>query len=288
MKISHLFGGLMAAGLLLPIPALAQTPAAPQSGAPLTPTDVKPVGDWTVRCFPVASTSPCDMYEELDDKNSRQRVLGVSIAYVPSSDRHVAQIAVPLGVAIGSGAVIKTDSYTSPKMPFRRCDREGCYVELLSPRPSSIRWPSPAPKRRWILSPIAASLLRCASRSMALPAPMIPCPPLPSRRPPPAPPRLRRSSGLRAARRLIKKKAARKSGFFICPRRKAFSGHAFLALRYRQGRYRHAVLGNPDVAVGVDFHHRMGAPHRIFQGAKIFDKGKGTAPVLQLERHETS
>lgn len=134
MKISHLFGGLMAAGLLLPIPALAQTPAAPQSGAPLTPTDVKPVGDWTVRCFPVASTSPCDMYEELDDKNSRQRVLGVSIAYVPSSDRHVAQIAVPLGVAIGSGAVIKTDSYTSPKMPFRRCDREGCYVELLFPQ----------------------------------------------------------------------------------------------------------------------------------------------------------
>lgn len=134
MKISHLFGGLMAAGLLLPIPALAQTAAPAQGGAPLTPTDVKPVGDWTVRCFPVASTSPCDMYEELDDKNSRQRVLGVSIAYVPSSDRHVAQIAVPLGVAIASGAVIKTDSYTSPKMPFRRCDREGCYVELLLPQ----------------------------------------------------------------------------------------------------------------------------------------------------------
>jgi invasion protein IalB len=134
MKISHLFGGLVVAGLLLPIPALAQAAAPPQAGAPLTPTDVKPVGDWTVRCFPVASTSPCDMYEELDDKNTRQRVLGVSIAYVPSSDRHVAQIAVPLGVAIASGAIIKTDSYTSPKMPFRRCDREGCYVELLLPQ----------------------------------------------------------------------------------------------------------------------------------------------------------
>ena len=130
MKSSHLFAGLIAAALLLPVSAMAQS-AAPPAGTPLTPTDVKPVGDWTVRCFPVTSTSPCDMYEELDDKNSKQRVLGVSIAFVPGNNNHVAQIAVPLGVAIASGAVIKTDSYTSPKMPYRRCDRDGCYVELL-------------------------------------------------------------------------------------------------------------------------------------------------------------
>ena len=130
MKSSHLFAGLIAAALLLPVSAMAQS-AAPPAGTPLTPTDVKPVGDWTVRCFPVTSTSPCDMYEELDDKNSKQRVLGVSIAFVPGNNNHVAQIAVPLGVAISSGAVIKTDSYTSPKMPYRRCDRDGCYVELL-------------------------------------------------------------------------------------------------------------------------------------------------------------
>jgi invasion protein IalB len=74
------------------------------------------------------------MYEELDDKNSRQRVLGVSIAFVPGDSRHVAQIAVPLGVRLSEGAVIKTDSYTSPKMPFRRCDRDGCYVELVLPQ----------------------------------------------------------------------------------------------------------------------------------------------------------
>ena len=131
MKTSHLLAGLIAAALLLPVSAMAQSAAPPAAGTPLTPTDVKPVGDWTVRCFPVSSTSPCDMYEELDDKNSKQRVLGVSIAFVPGNNNHVAQIAVPLGVAIASGAVIKTDSYTSPKMPFRRCDRDGCYVELL-------------------------------------------------------------------------------------------------------------------------------------------------------------
>lgn len=130
MKTSHLFGGLIAAALMLPVSAMAQS-AAPPAGTPLTPTDVKPIGDWTVRCFPVASSSPCDMYEELDDKNTHQRVLGVSIAFVPANNNHVAQIAVPLGVSIASGAVIKTDSFTSPKMPYRRCDRDGCYVELL-------------------------------------------------------------------------------------------------------------------------------------------------------------
>ena len=136
MKTSHLFAGLIAAALLLPVSAMAQSAAPPPvAGTPLTPTDVKPIGDWTVRCFPVASSSPCDMYEELDDKTSKQRVLGVSIAFVPSNSNHVAQSAVPLGVAISSGAIIKTDSYTSPKMPFRRCDRDGCYVELLLSQP---------------------------------------------------------------------------------------------------------------------------------------------------------
>jgi invasion protein IalB len=132
MKTSHLFAGLIAAALLLPVSAMAQS-AAPPAGTPLTPTDVKPIGDWTVRCFPVTSSSPCDMYEELDDKNTHQRVLGVSIAYVPGNNNHVVQIAVPLGVAISNGATIKTDTYTSPKLPFRRCDRDGCYVEMLLP-----------------------------------------------------------------------------------------------------------------------------------------------------------
>jgi invasion protein IalB len=135
MKNSYLLGGLIAAALLLPVSAMAQSAQAPVTGgAPLTPTDVKPIGDWTVRCFPVTSTSPCDMYEELDDKNSKQRVLGVSIAFVPGNNNHVAQIAVPLGVSIVAGAVIKADNYTSPKMPYRRCDRDGCYVELLLPQ----------------------------------------------------------------------------------------------------------------------------------------------------------
>jgi invasion protein IalB len=123
------------------LPALAQDASLPsatptgtptqQAGGSGTITESKQVGDWTVRCFAVTSQSPCDMYQELQDQNSHQRVLSVSIAFVPSNNQHVMQIAVPLGVSIGKGAVLKTDAYASPPLPFRRCDQAGCYVEML-------------------------------------------------------------------------------------------------------------------------------------------------------------
>jgi invasion protein IalB len=126
MRISRLLCGA-AAGLVLCSGAALAQPAPP--AAPRAP-EVKEVGDWSVRCFPVDSPSPCDMYEELDDKNSRQRVLAVSLAYIPKVDRHAIQIAVPLGVALGKGLQIQTDSFTSAVLRYRRCDRQGCYVEM--------------------------------------------------------------------------------------------------------------------------------------------------------------
>ena len=71
------------------------------------------------------------MYEELDDKNSHQRVLSLSLAYIPRMDRHAIQISVPLGVALQNGLVIQTDNFTSTALHFRRCDRQGCYVEMV-------------------------------------------------------------------------------------------------------------------------------------------------------------
>ena len=125
-----LFSPQLCSGLVLATAAQAQDQAAaPQ--APAAPTDVKGIGDWTVRCFPVNSPSPCEMYFEGDDKNSRQRILGVSIAYIPSADRHLIQIAVPLGVSIPKGLVVQTDQFTSSPLHYRRCDRAGCYVEMV-------------------------------------------------------------------------------------------------------------------------------------------------------------
>ncbi len=127
MKISYAVSGLaLAAGLLTATLAQAATAA----GSPPAAEPPKQVGNWFVRCISVASPSPCEMYSGLDDKNSHQRILMVSFAFMPSANAHVMQIAVPLGISIGKGVVIQTDSFTSPALHYRRCDNAGCYVEM--------------------------------------------------------------------------------------------------------------------------------------------------------------
>lgn len=128
MKMKHIPFGAVAGILLASGAALAQQPAAPD-GAPGRP-EVKTVGDWFVRCYPVQSPSPCDVFQELDNKDTRQRVLSISIAYVPSLDRHAIQVTVPLEVSIPKGLTIQTDSYTSPVLKYRMCTREGCFVQM--------------------------------------------------------------------------------------------------------------------------------------------------------------
>jgi invasion protein IalB len=123
---THILMGVFAGLMLASGAGFGQTatPAAPAK------PDVKAVGDWFVRCFPVQSPSPCDIFQELDDQRTRQRVVSLSIAYVPSLDRHALQITVPLEVSIPKGLTLQTDSYTSPTLKYRRCDRNGCYVEM--------------------------------------------------------------------------------------------------------------------------------------------------------------
>jgi invasion protein IalB len=115
-----------ACGLVLSGAAFGQQ--APAPGA--APPEAKTVGDWTVRCFPIQSPSPCDIFQEQEYQKTGQRVLSISIAYVPSLDKHAIQVSVPLDIAIQRGLVMQTDTYTSPALKYRRCDRSGCYVEM--------------------------------------------------------------------------------------------------------------------------------------------------------------
>jgi invasion protein IalB len=134
MKLSRLVIG---AGLSLALAsgsawAQARPAAAPAAAAPSAPgqPEVKTIGSWLVRCFPIASASPCDMYEELANKDTHQRVLSLSIAFVPSLNRHALQITVPLSVDLQKGVVIKADNYTSPVLKYRQCDRQSCMVQM--------------------------------------------------------------------------------------------------------------------------------------------------------------
>lgn len=134
LKCGHFIAGIALGVMVASGAALAQAPAAAPAAAapqaPAAPPEVKTIGDWMVRCFPINSPSPCDMFQELDAQQTHQRVLSISVAFIPSLDRHAIQIAVPLEVSIPKGLVIQTDSFTSKTLPFRRCDRMGCYVEM--------------------------------------------------------------------------------------------------------------------------------------------------------------
>jgi len=120
---------LLLAGLALAVSgsaALAQGAPAP---GPLPKPEVKQVEDWQVRCYPVQSISPCDIFQEQAERESGQRVLSISLAFVPSMNRHIIQVTVPLDVAIPKGVTLQTDTYTSPVMKYRMCTREGCFVQ---------------------------------------------------------------------------------------------------------------------------------------------------------------
>jgi invasion protein IalB len=129
-SIRKIVAGALALGILS-FTSVAVADDAPAPTGPVQPNETKPFGDWTVRCYPVKTPSPCDMFELLANKQTQQRVLSVSIAYMPAGDKHVIQIAVPLGVSIPRGLILASDAYTSPVLKYRRCDRGGCYVEML-------------------------------------------------------------------------------------------------------------------------------------------------------------
>lgn len=129
---------LALAAALLVAPAFAQDAdqadqggqqAPQQANQPMKPSEMKEFGDWTVRCYPVKSQTPCEMVELRVMKKTGQRVLGVTLAYMPARNAHVVQIAVPLGVSLANGLILESDAYKSPVIKFRRCDQLGCYVE---------------------------------------------------------------------------------------------------------------------------------------------------------------
>jgi len=104
--------------------------AAAQQAAP----ESKRIGDFAVRCFPVKSVAPCDLFEEQVNRDSGQRVVSFSLAFMPSGGRYILQLTVPLGISIEKGVVVAGGSYASPPLPYRRCDTSACYVEVALPK----------------------------------------------------------------------------------------------------------------------------------------------------------
>jgi invasion protein IalB len=71
------------------------------------------------------------MLQAAISKQTKQRVISVSLAYVPSQDTYAAQIVVPLGVALARGLTIAAGAQKIEGVKFRRCEHDGCYVEAV-------------------------------------------------------------------------------------------------------------------------------------------------------------
>jgi invasion protein IalB len=137
---------LSALALMSSASAFAQAPAAAPPAAPpagaAPPADAQQpqfsinqtVGDWVVRCVleSVKSPAPCDMLQVTINQQNKQRVSSFSVAYVPSRDSYAMQIIVPTGVALSKGLVLAAGAHSLNGAKFNRCERDGCYVELLT------------------------------------------------------------------------------------------------------------------------------------------------------------
>jgi len=87
-----------------------------------------------VRCFNVESQAPCDILQVGTNSETQQRISLVSIAYLPSAQSYLAQIIVPLGVALARGLSIDAGDASLVGVDFNRCERDGCYVEIGVPQ----------------------------------------------------------------------------------------------------------------------------------------------------------
>src|SRR5262249_43425393 len=125
-----------AAPAAAPPAADAQPPGVPgQPGAPAAPqfSVNTPVGDWAVRCAQttVKSPAPCDVIQLTVNQDTKQRIMSFSLAYVPSRDAYAMQVIVPTGVALSKGMSLAAGQRALNGVKFNRCERDGCYVEML-------------------------------------------------------------------------------------------------------------------------------------------------------------
>jgi invasion protein IalB len=114
--------------------------AAPDAPAAVTQPAVDPNlalnelhGDWSVRCFRLESPAPCDIIQFGTNPATQQRVLLISIAYLPYAGAYAAQIIVPLGVTLSRGLSLEAGDGSLNGIKFARCERDGCYVEIAIP-----------------------------------------------------------------------------------------------------------------------------------------------------------
>src|SRR5262249_36986901 len=120
-----------------PAPAAAP-PADPNAPPPPQFSVNQPYGDWAVRCAleTVKSPAPGDLIQLTVNQDTKHRIMSFSLAYGPSRDSYALQLIVPIGVALSKGVSLAAGDRSLDSVKYTRCERDGCYVELLVDAPT--------------------------------------------------------------------------------------------------------------------------------------------------------
>lgn len=120
----------LASVLLLAVSWFGVTPAQAQPVVFPDPISTKDFQNWIVECFKTErSDEDCQAFQRVTMNDGKDVALVVTMTLAESIDTMDIQIAVPLGVQLPPGMVIRFDSGRDNRVPFSRCTQQGCLVE---------------------------------------------------------------------------------------------------------------------------------------------------------------
>jgi len=108
--------------------AQAQTPdqpAAGQGGLP-EPTLVEQHGSWIFECSPTDQIEFCTMQQVLSNSETKEVLLGVTIAFHPVNGELLMVAMAPLGVDLPVGVGMRIDQGQQMAAPYTNCTQPGC------------------------------------------------------------------------------------------------------------------------------------------------------------------
>lgn len=94
------------------------------------PISTKDFQNWVVECYKTERfDEDCQAFQRVTMNDGQDVALVVTLALAESVDTMDIQIAVPLGIELPPGMVIRFDSGRDNRVPFNRCTQQGCLVE---------------------------------------------------------------------------------------------------------------------------------------------------------------
>ncbi len=122
--------GLVLAAMTANAQSTATPKPNPATAKPAEAAAKAPPQPWNVSCSAVGGQAGlnCSMVQTVFAKNSRLRIISVSISRAAAASGLQLQLSLPHGVALQSGAEIWVDKGAPKKLPIRNADANGSYA----------------------------------------------------------------------------------------------------------------------------------------------------------------